>query len=68
MPKLYAHCTVEMFNTIKATKGHSKNGKMLIIDARNHTVALNDNGTCTVEQFGSLEIAKNKFNEMRSTL
>ncbi len=65
---LYTHCTRTMFFAIKATETYEVEGKTLILDAKNHRVALNDNGVCTVEQFGNLEIAENKFNQIKETL
>lgn len=66
--KLSSHCTVAAFRAIRPTKSHHKNGKTLIVDILSHRVALNNNGHCTVEQFGSLAIAKEKFNLIRSQL
>jgi len=65
---LYTHCTRTMFFAIPATEVHEVAGKTLILDAEDHVVALNDNGVCTVEQFGNLGIAENKFKQIKETL
>lgn len=66
--KLYGSCTLEMFDEISSTKQFSKNGQVLKLDAQHHKVALNNNGTCTVEQFGNLEAAERTYNTIRSTI
>ena len=65
MSKLYTASTVSMFNSIPWTVRLTCNGKILVLDTKHHRVALNDNGTCTVEQFGSLKAASDKFKDMR---
>ncbi len=66
--KLYSACTREMFNAISSTKQYSKSGQVLKLDTQHHKVALNDNGTCTVEQFGNREQATRTYNTIRSTI
>ena len=68
LPKLYTHCTRDTFNAMNASDSFHHAGKVLIIDHVNHKVALNDNGTCTVEQFGSKTIAEAKFNQIKEIL
>ncbi len=65
---LYTHCTRTMFFAIPITEVHEVEGKTLILDAKDHRVALNDNGVCTVEQFGNLQIAIDKFNQIKEIL
>ena len=65
---LYGSCTIGAFDKISSTKRFSKNGQVLKLDSINHKVALNNNGTCTIEQFGSLEIATRAYNTIRSTI
>lgn len=65
---LYSHCSRTEFFSIQATEVYEVESKTLVLDAKDHRVALNDNGVCTVEQFGNLGIAKDKFNKIKDTL
>ena len=66
--ELYGSCTLEMFDAISSTKQYSKSGQVLKLDTQHHRVALNDNGACTVEQFGSRAQAERVYNTIRSTI
>jgi len=66
--ELCSACTLEMFNEISSTKQFSKSGQVLKLDTQHHRVALNNNGTCTVEQFGNRDQAERTYNTIRCTI
>jgi len=61
---LCAYINLENFNAATFAKTRKKRGRILKLDARNHKVLYNDNGECSVEQFGSLPIAVAKYKEI----
>lgn len=70
MRELYGTCTVERFKELRKTSpcGHKKGHKHVIIDTVQHTVAFNNRGKCSVQQFGSLEIAKRAYRDIKGAL
>lgn len=65
---LCGHCTLFAFKSMSFSKAVYRNGKALKVDDKSHTISLNDGGRCTVEQFGSLAIAREIFTIMREQL
>ena len=70
MRKLYGTCTVERFKELRKTSPccHKIGGKQVIIDTVQHTVAFNNHGKCSIESFGSIEIAKRAYRDIKGAL
>ena len=64
VPKLVSTCTSDMFAEARFDMFHSKARRTVKLDTCNHIVLLNDRGTCTVEQFGNLEITRAKYDRI----
>lgn len=63
--KLYTACTPQIFDEVESTDQVTKNDRILKLDAKNHRVALNAKGVCSIEQFGTLKQAKETYNTIR---
>ena len=58
---LIGRCTVEAFNSSHVSKNFRKGKRSVKIDGRNHRVLLNDDGECSVEQFGTIGQANRRY-------
>lgn len=61
VPDLKSSCTSDIFAKARFDDILSEAHRTVKLDTRNHKVLLNDRGVCTVEQFGNLEITRDKY-------
>lgn len=64
VPELKSSCTSDMFANARFDIILSEARRTIKLDTRNHKILLNNRGTCTVEQFGNLEITRDRYDRI----
>lgn len=65
---LCAYITLAGFKAAQYSHSTRKAKRIIKLDSQNNTVLYNDNGRCSVEQFGSLPVAVAKYKEIKACI